>query len=117
VNARFVQGIQCAACNLLHNMKQRMARWLLATRMHSGAEAFQISQEYLSEMIGANRSTVTQCLGTLERAGLIALDRGTISIVNCEALTEVACECYRVIEAAFAQVTREAAERREQPIR
>lgn len=116
INARFIQGIQCAACNLLHKMKQRMARWLLTTRMHTASEEFQISQEYLSEMIGANRSTVTQCLGTLEREGLIALDRGTIRIANYQSLCEVGCECYQVIEAAFAQITREAAERREEPI-
>lgn len=111
IHARFAQALQCAACNLLHKMKQRMARWLLTTRLHTGSEEFQISQEYLSEMIGANRSTVTQCLGTLEREGLITLDRGTISIAQYEALREVACECYGVIEQAFAQVADEEAGR------
>lgn len=112
VHARFAQAIQSAACNLLHKMKQRMARWLLATRMHTGSEEFQISQEYLSEMIGANRSTVTQCLGTLEREGLIRLDRGTIRIAQCEALREASCECYGVVEQAFAQVTMDESEGR-----
>ena len=114
LHARFLQAIQCAACSLLHNMKQRMARWLLTTRMHTGSEEFQISQEYLSEMIGANRSTVTQCLGTLEREGLVRLDRGAISIAEYNALRHVACECYGVIEAAFAQITSELSEGREQ---
>src|SRR6185312_2028184 len=114
MHARFLQAIQCAACSLLHNMKQRMARWLLTTRLHTGSEEFQISQEYLSEMIGANRSTVTQCLGTLEREGLVALDRGTIKIADYNALRHDACECYGVIEAAFAQIAGEVSEGREQ---
>ncbi|HET7347107.1 MAG TPA: Crp/Fnr family transcriptional regulator [Acidobacteriaceae bacterium] len=114
LHARFLQAIQCAACNLLHNMKQRMARWLLTTRMHTGTEEFHISQEYLSEMIGANRSTVTQCLGALEREGLVRLDRGAINIAHYNALRHAACECYGVIEAAFAQLMTEETEGREQ---
>ena len=114
MHARFLQAIQSAACNLLHKMDQRMARWLLTTRLHTGSEEFQISQEYLSEMIGANRSTVTQCLGVLERKGFIALDRGAIRITHYEALCRTACECYAVIKTAFAPVTGEQEESREQ---
>lgn len=110
VEARFVQSTQNAACNLLHKMEQRLARWLLSTRNHTGSDEFQISQEFLSEMIGANRTTITQTLGTLERAGLIHLDRGIVGITNYGGLCEVGCECYRVIEAGFAQVTMDPAE-------
>lgn len=105
LEARFVQSTQNAACNLLHKMEQRLARWLLSTRSHTGSDEFQISQEYLSEMIGANRSTVTQTLGALETSGLIHLDRGLIRITSYDGLCTVACECYRVIDAALAQIT------------
>lgn len=105
LEARYVQATQNAACNLLHNMEQRLARWLLITRSHTGNDEFHISQEYLSEMIGANRSTVTQTLGALERSGLIQLDRGAVRLVSYLELCKVACECYRVIDAAFAQIT------------
>lgn len=105
LDARFVQATQSAACNLLHKMEQRLARWLLSTRSHTGGEEFQISQEYLSEMIGANRTTVTQTLGTLERSGLIRLERGSIRITGYDGLCNIACECYGVIDAAFAQIT------------
>ena len=110
VEARFVQSTQNAACNLLHKMEQRLARWLLSTRNHTGSDEFQISQEFLSEMIGANRTTITQTLGTLERAGLIHLDRGVIKLTSYDGLREIGCECYEVIEAAFAQVSAEPAE-------
>lgn len=106
VEARFVQATQSAACNLLHRMEQRLARWLLSTRSHTGSEEFQISQEYLSEMIGANRSTITLTLGALERSGAIRLDRGMIAIASYDGLCRLSCECYRVIDDSFAQIRR-----------
>ncbi|HKR27928.1 MAG TPA: Crp/Fnr family transcriptional regulator [Acidobacteriaceae bacterium] len=110
LEARYVQATQNAACNLLHKMESRLARWLLATRCHTGSNEFQISQEFLSEMVGANRTTVTQTLGTLEREGLIRLDRGVITITNYDGLCDLGCDCYRVIETAFDHITAEPAE-------
>jgi CRP-like cAMP-binding protein len=105
LEARFVQATQSAGCNLLHRMEQRLARWLLSTRSHTGSDEFQISQEFLSEMIGANRSTVTQTLGTMERSGLIHLDRNRIRITSYDGLCKLACECYQVIDTVFGQIT------------
>ncbi|HLJ79468.1 MAG TPA: Crp/Fnr family transcriptional regulator [Acidobacteriaceae bacterium] len=105
IEARYVQATQSAACNLLHNMEQRLARWLLITRAHTASDEFHISQEYLSEMIGANRSTVTQTLGALERSGLIHLDRGAVKIASYQGLCKVTCECHCVIEEAFSRIT------------
>lgn len=110
LEARYIQATQNAACNLLHKMEQRLARWLLTTRSHTGSEEFQISQEFLSEMLGANRSTITQTLGALEREGLIHLDRGVIRITSYGGLCDLGCECFRVIEAAFDQITAEPAQ-------
>ena len=104
MHARFAQATQCAACNLMHRMEQRLARWLLITCTHTGSHHFRISQEYLSEMVGANRSTVTTTLRALERSGSIELDRTAITLKDTEALYRVACECYRVTVAAFEKI-------------
>lgn len=104
MHARFAQATQCAACNLMHRMEQRLARWLLITCTHTGSHHFRISQEYLSEMVGANRSTVTITLRRLERSGSIELDRTAITLRDTEALYKVACECYRVTVAAFEKI-------------
>lgn len=109
-HARFAQATQSAACNLLHKMEQRLARWLLITCNHTGSAQFQISQEYLSEMLGANRSTVTTTLGWMERSGIIGLDRMTIRIKDTKALSAVSCECYRIIATAFDQIGASAAQ-------
>ena len=104
LHARFAQATQCAACNLLHRMEQRLARWLLITRSHTSSDEFQISQEYRSEMVGANRSTVSITLGSLERSRLLALDRMIIRLRDVPALSKVACECYQVTVEAFDQI-------------
>jgi CRP-like cAMP-binding protein len=105
VHARFVQATQCAACNLLHTMEQRLARWLLVTCQHTGSTAFQITHEYIAEMLGANRTTVSLRLGTFQRAGLIDLDRELIRIRRVEELRSRVCECYGVIAEAFDAIT------------
>lgn len=105
VYARFVQATQCAACNLLHTMEERLARWLLVTCHHTGSAAFQITHEYIAEMLGAHRSTVSVKLGAFQRAGLIELDRGLIRIQRPEELRWQACECYQIIAEVFDGIT------------
>ena len=104
VHARFAQATQCAACNLLHTMNQRLARWLLCTRRHAGSDVLQITQEFISEMVGANRSTITTALGTFQRAGFIRFERGLVKIVDARKLMIASCECYEVIVAAFDRI-------------
>lgn len=108
VHARFCQATQSAACNLLHSIEKRLARWLLTARFHVRSDTLNITQEFVSEMLGANRSTVNECVGTLERAGLIAYQRGMVHIVDAARLGSFGCECYRLIEKVFRSV-REAA--------
>ena len=104
VHARYVQASQCCACNLMHSMNERLARWLLIALHHARADTFQITQEYLSEMIGANRSTITLLMGDFQRAGLLDYRRGAVRIKNREKLAASACECNTVIAWAFDQV-------------
>lgn len=102
--ARFVQASQSCACNLLHSVHQRMARWLLVALGYVQAPSFRLTQEYFSEMVGANRSTVTLVMREFQRAGILDYWRGTVQIRNQERLLEAACECHRVIASAIDRV-------------
>ena len=87
---------QFAACNGFHEAEQRLARWLLmvADRIHEND--LPLTQEFLSEMLGARRATVTLAAGQLQRSGLIEYRRGAIHILNRKGLEQAACECYEV---------------------
>jgi CRP-like cAMP-binding protein len=87
--------MQSTACNALHSVEQRLARWLLTAHDRVGKAQFPLTQEFLAMMLGAARPTVTIVAGTLQRAGLITYRRGQITIVDREALEEASCECYR----------------------
>jgi len=104
VHARYVQASQCCACNLMHSIDERLARWLLVALQHARTDTFQITQEYLSEMIGANRSTITLLMGEFQRCGLISYRRGIVRIKDPEKLAEATCECNTVITCASNQV-------------
>lgn len=87
---------QIAACNKLHDSEARLARWLLMVRDRIRETTFPLTQEFLAQMLGAQRPTVTIVLGTLQRAGLLENRRGIITILSEEALESAACECYAV---------------------
>lgn len=88
---------QAAACNRLHVIEQRCARWLLMSHDRVGRDRFDLTQEFLAEMLGVRRPGVTVAMGTLEKAGLIAHGRGNITVVNRAGLEKAACECYATI--------------------
>ncbi len=88
---------QSAACNRLHVIEQRCARWLLMSQDRVGRNRFDLTQEHLAEMLGVRRPGVTVAMGILEKAGLIAHGRGNITVVDREGLEKAACECYRTI--------------------
>lgn len=90
---------QSAACNRLHVIEQRAARWLLMSEDRVGRNRFDLTQEFLAEMLGVRRPGVTVAMGVLERAGLIAHGRGNITVVDRAGLEKVACECYQSIKA------------------
>ena len=85
---------QLSACNRLHGVEERLARWLLMVADRIGDGELPVTQEFLGQMLGARRSTVTVSAGTLERAGLIESSRGRIRIVNRQNLVGAACACY-----------------------
>jgi hypothetical protein len=95
---------QSAACNRLHVIEQRCARWLLMSQDRVGRDRFDLTQEFLAEMLGVRRPGVTVAMGILEKAGLIAHGRGNITVVNRAGLEKASCECYGTIRARQAKL-------------
>lgn len=98
--SRFQQALlgssmQSTACNAIHRVEQRLARWLLTAHDRVGVDQFPLTQEFVAMMLGAARPTVTIVAGTLQRAGLITYKRGTVTVVDREGLEQASCECYR----------------------
>ncbi len=93
-----VQVTQIAACNRLHEVNERLARWLLMTQDRVGSESLPLTQEFLAQMLGTRRSSVTVSAGTLQKAGLIAYTRGNVMIHDRRRLEEVACDCYGLLQ-------------------
>lgn len=89
---------QVAACNAKHNAEARLCRWLLQTRDRIESDIVPLTQEFLSEMLGVRRTTVTLVARALQEAGLIKYRRGIIHLENVEQLREYSCECYAVID-------------------
>jgi CRP-like cAMP-binding protein len=98
--AHFAQALfgfvaQSTACNAIHSVEQRLARWLLMAEDRMGSAEFPLTQEFVAMMLGASRPTVTVVAGTLQRAGLIKYRHGHVTIVDREQLEAASCECYR----------------------
>ena len=102
VQVLFHQVMQTAACNRLHRVEQRGARWLLQIHDAVGADRFALTQESLALMLSVQRPTVTLVAGMLRRAGAIEYSRGRVTVISRAALEAVACDCYRVMQAQFA---------------
>ncbi len=86
---------QMAGCNRLHEVEPRLARWLLMIRDRTGDDLLKLTQEFVGQMIGSQRTTVGAVAGSLQDRGLIEYARGTIRIVDAVGLENVSCECYR----------------------
>jgi CRP-like cAMP-binding protein len=89
---------QLIACNRLHEVEERLARWLLMLQDRTQGDEILITQEFLAEMLGSRRTTVTLAAGALQRIGLIEYQRGRVHILDRERLESAACECYPVIK-------------------
>jgi CRP-like cAMP-binding protein len=97
---------QTVACNLLHPVKQRMCRWLLLCHDRVKKQEFTLTHEFLAEMLGVRRQTVTVIAGTLQTASLITYHRGVIRIVDRKGLEDASCECYGVIKGFYDRIMR-----------
>jgi CRP-like cAMP-binding protein len=99
--AVYAQAQQSAACFATHQVEARLCRWLLRARDLSENEYLPFTQEYLGEMLGVRRTSVTAVAHTLQEAGLIKYARGKIQILDAEALQESACECYGSVKSLY----------------
>jgi CRP-like cAMP-binding protein len=104
VRAQVIMMSQLAACNGLHSVEQRLARWLLMCHDRVGSETLSFTHEFLAEMLGVKRSTITEIARPMLRAGLIDYSRGKITILKLKELQRISCECYRVIKDQYAQL-------------
>lgn len=93
-----MQVAQLAACNRLHGIDQRLARWLLMCQDRFDSQLLSLTHDFLAQMLGTGRPSVSLAAGMLENAGLIENSRGTVKILNRKSLEAVACECYGVIQ-------------------
>jgi CRP-like cAMP-binding protein len=100
-HAFFNQVAQSAACAHLHRVEERCCRWLLMTRDRMPSGEFLLTHEFLGMMLGVRRTTVTEVMGSLQKAGLIRYRRGHVSILDPEALRQRACECYDISRLEF----------------
>ena len=95
--ATLTQVSQSAACNRVHSIEERCARWLLMTHDRVPGDRFELTQEFLAEMLGTRRASVSVAAGVLQRAGFIRYSRGRVEVVDRAGLESAACECYAVI--------------------
>jgi CRP-like cAMP-binding protein len=93
-----MQVTQVAACNRLHPVHERLARWLLMSADRVGSDSLPLTQEFLGQMLGTRRSSVTVSAGILQKAGIISYGRGDLRIKNRMLLEETACECYGLMQ-------------------
>jgi CRP-like cAMP-binding protein len=89
---------QTAACNRLHNVEQRFARWLLTLQARSDSDSLVITHDFLAAMLGTDRPSVSLAAGNFQRRQVIEYKRGTVRILNHRKLEKLACECYEVIQ-------------------
>jgi CRP-like cAMP-binding protein len=101
---QMVQVAQSVLCNRMHEVDARLARWLLTSADRMESESLNLTQEFLAQMLGVQRSTVTVAAGELQRAGMIGYSRGKINILDRPALTRVACECYEIVSAHYRRI-------------
>jgi hypothetical protein len=95
------QAQQSAARNASHTVESRLCRWLLRIRDLTQSNKLSLTQEFLARMLGVRRTSVTLVAGTLQRAGLIRQRRGTVEILDAEAVENAACECYARVRSHY----------------
>jgi CRP-like cAMP-binding protein len=102
--ALLAQAQQSAACNAAHTVEARLSRWLLRARDLSGSDAVHVTQEFLSQMLGVQRTSVTIVANSFQQAGIIRYRRGNIQITDLYGLIDSACECYGTVKAHYAKL-------------
>ena len=100
----FAQSQQSAACNALHDLESRLCKWLLRMRDLADSDDLTLTQEFLAQMLGVTRPSVSLVAATLQKAGFIEYRRGHITLLDVKSLKESSCECYAVVKAHYDQM-------------
>jgi CRP-like cAMP-binding protein len=98
------QAQQSAACNAAHDVEERLCRWILRTRDVVGGDNLDLTQEFISQMLGIRRTSVTLAARHLQAIGLIKYRRGRIQILDADGLIEASCECYEAVKKLEARI-------------
>lgn len=101
LQAYLAQVSQSVACNRLHSLEERFARWILMCHDRAQHSEFQLTQEYLADMLGVHRPSVSLVARMYQQAGMIKYSRGTITVLDRGGLEEACCECYRIVKRQF----------------
>jgi DNA-binding IclR family transcriptional regulator len=96
-----VQVTQSVLCNRMHEVEGRLCRWLLTSADRMESDELNLTQEFLAQMLGVQRSTVTVAASALQRAGYISYSRGKILLLDRENLAKAACECYDIVRESY----------------
>jgi len=102
--ALFSQAQQSAACMANHDVEERLCRWLLRARDLARGDTLNFTHEYLAEMLGVRRTSVTVVAHTLQKAGFIKYSRGRIQLVDLRGLRDGACECYETVRSHYEEL-------------
>lgn len=100
------QITQSAVCNQFHSVDARLSRWLLMTHDRIGNDEFQLTQEFLSNMLGVRREGVNRAAGDLQKRGLISYQRGSLKVLDRAGLEAISCTCYETIKNETTQLER-----------
>jgi CRP-like cAMP-binding protein len=101
LNVVLLRVAQLGACNATHELKHRLARWLLVARSSLGADDIPLTHDVLAQLLGVRRASVTECLEYFESEGLVHAKRGLITIRAPSDLEQVCCDCFRLIEREY----------------
>ncbi len=93
-----MQSTQLAACNRLHEVEERLARWLLMSQDRIGGRHLPLTQEFLGQMLGTRRASVSEAASSLQKAGMISYTRGNVTVLSRNKLEKTACDCYEIIQ-------------------
>ena len=105
-HALLIGSMRTAACNGLHGLQERCARWILTTLDRVDADRFVVTKEFLAQLMGTNRPTVSVLISTFEKAGIVHVEGRLVTLADRDRLKEAACECYDVMRRNYARVGR-----------
>lgn len=111
VQGVFFQVMVSSACNATHSARERLARWLLTMRDRSDSDVMYLTHDFLAEILGVRRATVSEAAGAMKDKGLIDYSRGRITIVDRAGLRKASCECYDLVRDAYASLLPHARDR------